>query len=226
MNNFDNFKIRTFGRIKSRGFSEAKIDKLNNVLPNYTVKIENNEEIQNLSANNDRLFFEIGFGYGEHTAHQALLNKNTKIVACETYINGVLSLLDKIIVNEIKNIKIFNGDARLLLEKMPDNSIDKVFILFPDPWPKKKQNKKRIINDEFLNLLKQKLKSDGTLFFASDILNYVEWTLNFADGKFQKMFNNLEECKKEPEWWIKTRYQTKAIKEGRESYFLEFKNIK
>lgn len=223
MNSLNNFKIRTFGRIRSRGFSEAKIDKLNNVLPKYSVKINENGTVENFPSKCNKLFFEIGFGYGEHTAHQALLNKDVEIVACETYINGILSLLDKIETNNIENIRIFNGDARLLLEKIPDNSIDKVFILFPDPWPKKRQNKKRIINDEFLNLLKQKLKDNGTFFFASDILDYVEWTLNFANGKFKKMFNNLEECKKEPEWWIKTRYQTKAIKEGRESYFLEFK---
>ena len=223
MNSLNNFKIRTFGRIRSRGFSETKIDKLNNVLPKYSVKINENGTVENFPSKCNKLFFEIGFGYGEHTAHQALLNKDVEIVACETYINGVLSLLDKIETNNIENIRIFNGDARLLLEKMPNNSIDKVFILFPDPWPKKRQNKKRIINDEFLNLLKQKLKDNGTLFLASDILDYVEWTLNFANGKFKKMFDNLEECKREPEWWIKTRYQTKAIKEGRESYFLEFK---
>ena len=128
-NNAKNFKIRTFGRIKSRGFSDAKINKLNTVLPKYLIKI-NDENIENLPKNTDKLFFEIGFGYGEHTAHQALLNKKTGIVACETYINGVLSLLDKIETNKIENIKIYNGDARLLLEKMPDNSIDKVFILF------------------------------------------------------------------------------------------------
>ena len=218
------FKIRTFGRIKSRGFSDAKIDKLNNILPKYAIKIDNNE-LKNFPVNCDKLYFEIGFGYGEHTLHQALLNKDTQIIGCETYINGVLSLLDKIENNNVNNIKIFNGDARLLLEKMQNHSIDKVFILFPDPWPKKRQNKKRIINDEFLNLLKQKIKIDGTLFFASDILNYIEWTISFTEKKFQKMFDNIENCKKEPEWWIQTRYQIKAIKEGRESYFLGFKNI-
>ena len=108
---------------------------------------------------------------------------------------------------------------------MPDHSIDKIFILFPDPWPKKKQNKRRIINSNFIDLVKLKLKNGGILFFASDILNYVEWTIDFAKDKLQPLFNNIEDCKKEPEWWIKTRYQQKAIKEGRESYFLKFKNI-
>lgn len=221
----ESHRIRSFGRIKSRKFSDIKLEKLEKNLPQYLIKIEN-EKILGLPQNYDKLYFEIGFGYGEHTIHQAILNKNYGIVACETYSNGVLSLLDKIENNEIQNIRIYNWDARELLEKIPNSSIDKVFILFPDPWPKKKQNKKRIINAEFLDLLKLKLKNGGILFFASDILNYVEWTMNLAKDKFQPLFKDLNECKKEPEWWIKTRYQEKAIKEGRESYFLEFENKK
>lgn len=214
------FKIRSFGRIKSRKISDGKQDKLDNVLPRYLITIDDSK-INNL-PDGKTLFLEIGFGYGEHTAHQALLNKNAGIIACETYINGVLSLLNKIEENKIDNVKIFNGDARILLEKLPDNSLDKVFILFPDPWPKKKQNKRRIINKEFLELLKSKLKTNGILFFASDILNYVEWTCEMAKNILTPLFEDYSKCKTEPEWWIQTRYQTKAIKEGRESYFLSF----
>lgn len=198
---------------------------MENFLPKYEILIKD-DKIENLPEAYDKLLLEIGFGYGEHTIHQALLNENYGIIGCETYINGVLSLVSKIEDNNVKNLKIFNGDARELLEKLPDNSLDKVFILFPDPWPKNRQNKKRIINSEFLDLLKLKLKANGILFFASDIFDYIKWTLNFTSGKFEPIFNNLEECQKEPEWWVKTRYQEKAIKEGRVSYFLEFKNIK
>ena len=214
-------KIRSFGRIKSRKLTENKINVLDNVLPLYQLK---EEEINNIFDTKNTIFFEIGFGYGEHTVHQAKLNPQVNIVACETYINGVLSIISKIEKEKINNIKIFNGDTRLLLEKIPNHSIDKIFILFPDPWPKKKQNKRRIINEEFINLVKEKLKIGGILFFASDISNYVEWTFNYASSRLKPLFNNLEDCKKEPEWWIKTRYQEKAIKEGRESYFLEFQN--
>lgn len=220
----ENTQIRSFGRIKGRKLSNNKINTLDNILPIY--QVENNKEyLSKLINKEDNIFFEIGFGYGEHTTHQAKLNPKTKIIACETYINGVLSLISKIKEEKIENVKLYNGDARLLLENMPDHSIDKIFILFPDPWPKKKQNKRRIINSEFIDLVKLKLKNDGILFFASDILNYVEWTIDFTKDKLQPLFNNIEDCKKEPEWWIKTRYQQKAIRERRESYFLEFKNI-
>ena len=217
----DKTQIRSFGRIRGRKLKDSKINKLDNILPKYLIKIEE-DKIINLPTNN-KLLFEIGFGYGEHTLHQAKLHPDYNIIACETYINGVLSLLDKIEENKINNINIYNLDARYLLEKMPDNSIDIIYILFPDPWPKKKQNKRRIINAEFIDLVKSKLKKCGILFFASDILNYVEWTMEFVFGKLKPTFNNIEECKKEPQWWIRTRYQEKAIRENRESYFLEFR---
>jgi len=221
----EKFRIRTFGRIKSRNFSDSKINKLNNILPKYQIKI-NNDKVENLPFSYNKIFFEVGFGYGEHTAHQAILNKDCLVIGCETYINGVISLVSKIEENNLQNIRIFNGDARDLLEKLPDNFIDKIFILFPDPWPKKRQNKKRIISSEFLDILKLKLKNNGTFFFASDILDYIEWTMDFAKDKFIQNFNNIDECLKEPNWWIKTRYQEKAISEGRKSYFLEYLNKK
>ena len=221
----EEFKIRTFGRVKGRKLSQSQNNKLENLLPQFEIKVEN-DKILNFPTDDKKLIFEIGFGYGEQIANQAILHKDYNLIGCETYVNGVLSLLTKIEENKIENIKIFNNDARLLLEKMPDNSIDVLFVLFPDPWPKKRQNKKRIINPEFLDLVKQKIKKDGILFFASDILNYVEWTYDFAKEKFEPLFEKIEDCKNEPDWWVKTRYQQKAIKEGRESYFLKFKNNK
>ena len=161
----ENTQIRSFGRIKGRKLSDNKINTLDTILPIY--QVENNKEyLSKLINKEDNIFFEIGFGYGEHTAHQAKLNTKTKIIACETYINGVLSLISKIKDEKIDNIKLYNGDARLLLENMPDHSIDKIFILFPDPWSKKKQNKRRIINSDFINLVKLKLKNGGILFLA------------------------------------------------------------
>lgn len=221
----EEFKIRTFGRVKGRKLSQSQNNKLKNLLPKFEIKVEN-DKILNFPTDDKKLIFEIGFGYGEQLVNQAILHKDCNLIGCETYVNGVLSLLTKIEENQIENIKIFNNDARLLLEKMPNNSIDVLFVLFPDPWPKKRQNKKRIINPEFLDLVKQKIKKDGILFFASDILNYVEWTYDFAKEKFEPLFEKIEDCKNEPDWWVKTRYQQKAIKEGRESYFLKFKNNK
>ena len=215
--------IRSFGRIKGRTISDKKENDLINLLPNYSISIEA-EKIINNFEDKDNLWLEIGFGYGEHTYFQAKNNPNVNIIACEAYINGILSLLRKINDDKINNVKIFNGDARILLENLEDNSLERVFVLFPDPWPKKRHNKRRIINDKFLDVLSKKMKNGGNFLFASDIENYVEWTIDFAEKNenFVPKFSTIEDCKQRPTDWIITRYAEKAIKEGRELYFLNF----
>ena len=215
-------RIRTFGRVKGRAFNDTQQYRFDNVLPKISIKIEGNK-VLNYPKNSKKTIFEIGFGHGEQLANQAILHPDYNLIGCETYINGVLSLIDKIEKNNIKNIRIFPDDARILLEKIEDCSIDVFFIFFPDPWPKRKQKRRRIITEEFLLLLNSKLKNNGVFFFASDIDDYVEYTNNLAIKIFKPCFRNIEECKKEPNWWVKTTYQNKAIKEARECYFLEFK---
>jgi len=218
----EKFRIRSFGRIKSRKLSDNKKNTIKNILPQYQIKIEK-DKIINFPTNDKKNILEIGFGSGEQITNLSIKNENFNFIGCETYINGVISLIDKIKQNDIKNIQIFNNDARILLEKIPDNSLYEIFILFPDPWPKKKQNKRRIINEEFLKLIEKKLENNGVLFFASDIFNYVEWTYDIAKNIFSPLFNDFEQCKNDPDWWVKTKYQTKAIKAGRQCYFLRFK---
>ena len=212
----DNKKnIRSFGRINGRGISEETKKELDNKLNNYLI------DFDNFNKNNIN-HLEIGFGYGESIAERAKINKNINYIGCETYTKGVLNLINLIEKQQINNIKIFNGDARLLLEKLPNKSLDFVFILFPDPWPKKKQQKRRIISNDFLIILSKKIKKNGKLFFASDIKNYIDWSIEkIANNKSFKENNNFN-TNIEPSWWIKTKYQEKAIKEGRESRFLEW----
>lgn len=209
----DNKKnIRSFGRINGRG--KVKTDALEKVefLITEDYKIDKNN-VNHL---------EIGFGYGESLLARAITNPAINYIGCETYVKGVLNLASNLAANNVKNVKIFNGDARILLEKFDNQSIDMIFILFPDPWPKKKQNKRRIISDDFLILLQNKLKNDGKLFFATDIDSYVEWTLEKLqnNGHFSGYCTSTP-----PNWWVKTKYQEKAIKEGRSSKFLEYKLI-
>lgn len=216
INNKEN--IRSFGRIKAKNITDNDNNLLSNFLPKYSINI--GEKLNKTKINH----LEIGFGYGESIIHRAQNNKNINYIGCEAYTKGVASLLNKIKTNNLNNIKIFHGDARILIENLEDKCLDKIFILFPDPWPKKRHNKRRIINNEFLDLIAKKLKNNGELFFASDIINYVEWTIeNIENNKhFTKKFNNLNDCITEPNWWVETRYQSKAKKEGRKSYFMEF----
>ncbi|MFC1659373.1 tRNA (guanosine(46)-N7)-methyltransferase TrmB [Pseudomonadota bacterium] len=233
--------IRSFGRIKTRKLSKAKKDKIQNLLPKISIRIPD-FKLEKVVKIDPKKFFdfqpkeiwlEIGFGFGEHIFERARKNKNIGIIGCEPHVNGVASLLNKIsdynekVEEKIQNIRILNGDARILLNKLKANSLSKIFILFPDPWPKKRHHKRRIIQLEFLDLLSSKLKKGGTLFFASDIEGYIGWTLEkvVRNSKFKWTAKSEKDWKQEPKWWVRTRYQDKAIREGRTSAFLEFKNI-
>ena len=212
--------IRSFGRINGRSCGKKVIYALDKLLPKY---LFDPEEIDINACN----YLEIGFGYGESLAKRALIDKNTNYIGCETYSKGVVNLIDLMEKESIKNIEIFNGDARILLENIPDHSIDKIFILYPDPWPKKRHNKRRIINEKFLELIHKKLKKYGILFFATDVTDYADWVIEKVRNSnlFIADFSSLSEVKTEPQWWVKTKYQEKAIKELRDSYFIEFTTI-
>jgi len=222
-----NKPLRSFGRIRSRIRDNENL--LGKLLPKFLIKLDPETKInpKNLFENSTEIHLEVGYGYGASISERAKKNPDVGFIGCEVYINGILNLLRRITEKNIENIRLYDEDARDLLENLQNESLDKVFVLFPDPWPKNKHNKRRIINQRFLETIHSKLKKNGTLFFASDIEHYVNWTLEHIEknGKFKNAFKDLEECKNEPEWWIRTKYQSKAIKEGRESKFLEFIKI-
>ncbi len=214
-------KIRSFGRIRGKGLSNKVKDIMESVLPKYLINNEININLNKIFNNTNKNCLEIGFGYGESLAHKAQFYKNKNFVGCEVYTNGVSNLASLLEENNIENAKIFNGDSRIFLENLLDNSLETIYILFPDPWPKKKQNKRRLINEEFIELMYKKLIDNGKVIFVSDIEDYIEWTKE----KFNNVNKFIEKEITKPDWWITTRYQEKAIEAGRNSYFLEFQKI-
>jgi tRNA (guanine-N7-)-methyltransferase len=226
MTEFINKPLRSFGRVRNRIKDNENL--LENLLPKFLIKLPQKAELdpQTLFQNAKKIYLEIGFGHGEFLIQQAINNKDIGFIGCEVYLNGILNLVRKIREYKLPNIRLYDKDARILLKNIKDNTLDKIFILFPDPWPKKKHNKRRIINQEFLNILHKKLKSGGSLFFASDIENYINWTLEHIrkNVHFNALFKDLKECERELNWQIKTKYQNKATKAGRISRFLEFIN--
>lgn len=183
--------IKSFGRLKGKNCNLKRIEKLDEFL----IKPE--------ELNTDQeIILEIGFGYGEHIAEQAKLNPEKLFVGAEVYINGVINLLRKIQDSEIKNILLWNQDARILLDLIPDDSLSKVFLLFPDPWPKKRHNKRRIINQDFLKLVQRKLKKSGEAIIVTDHSDYSQ----FIEDEAKKVF----ELEKIDSSAITTRYKEKA----------------
>lgn len=214
--------IRSFGRIKSRKLSDHKNSLIEDLLPKYA--------IQSIPAANSpkKKILEIGFGFGDFTFEKTKNNPESLIFASEPHINGVVNLLAKLEKEPMENIKISSCDIRILLKDFLDNFFDEVYILFPDPWPKSKHFKRRLINVEFLDkILSPKMKKDSNLIIATDHDSYKTWIL--AEILRCKSFLWNAESKKDwqifPADWVITKYQKKAANCGRTSVIFKLKHV-
>ena len=166
-------------------------------------------------------WLEIGFGGGEHLAHQAELHPEILFIGAEAFLNGVAKLLALIEQRQLSNIRIDDDDARYLLEAMPASSLDRIYLLYPDPWPKSRHHKRRFVSPENLAHFHRLLKPQGLFLFASDIADYVRWTREHVSvhGGFAEEGNSTQPF----EDWRQTRYEAKAKREGRETEYLRFR---
>lgn len=170
------------------------------------------------------VWVEIGFGGGEHLSAQAQNNPDIGILGAEPFINGVAKLLSEIEKENLSNVRIHDDDARSLLDELGDETISRVFLLYPDPWPKTRHNKRRFVGRDNLDRLHRILKTGGLFRFASDIPDYVRWTLREAHqhGGFRWCAETPRDWRDAPEGWPGTRYEAKALREGRVPAYLDF----
>ena len=175
----------------------------------------------------DQVWLEIGFGAGEHLAAQAKAHPQTGFIGCEPFINGVAKLLTSIQTYNLKNIRICDDDARPLLDVMDDRSIDRAFILFSDPWPKKRHHKRRFIIEENLNRLARVLKDNAELRFASDHYGFVSWALEqfINHPAFSWNASSIRDWRIPPQDWVATRYEEKALARRVRPTYLLFKRL-
>ncbi len=215
--------LPSYGRRRGHKIRKSRDMLLKTLLPRLLVTLpENNLPLE--WATGKTLWVEIGFGGGEHLAEQARLHPDITFIGCEPYINGVAGLLAAIEHSQLSNTQIFDGDGRLLLERLPDNSVERLFILFPDPWPKTRHHKRRIISTASLALFYKKLQPSGMLRLVTDHEDYGTWMLEhlLAFGKLTWT------AKRHTDWdtpsadWVPTRYQAKAAAEGRMPLFLDW----
>ena len=215
----ENRLMRSFGRVNGRKLGQSQNRLIDELLPKMSLNID--KKITDISSlfdkKYDEIVVEIGFGKGEHFAEYAFKNPNIGFIGCEPYINGVANCLRLIEENQTDNVKIVHGDARLFFEALPKEVLQKVFILFPDPWPKTKHHKKRIITKNNLQLFSNAVKKGGTIEIATDHADYKIWIEDQL--KDCKIFSDIEISDNEPDDWVPTNYQKKAIIEGRESKF-------
>ena len=176
--------------------------------------------VQPIAATPAPRILEIGFGGGEHLAHQAALNPTINYIGAEPFLNGVAKILAEIEALKLTNLRIHYGDARPLLEALPAESFERIYLLYPDPWPKLKQKKRRFVNPVNLAHFARILKPSGQFWFASDIDDYVAWTREHVAAS--NLFTEQGDPEQPFENWTRTRYEAKAIREGRGQNYLRF----
>ena len=169
------------------------------------------------------VWLEIGFGGGEHLVHQARENPGVGIIGAELYINGVAMLLGKIRRAGVDNLAVHPGDARDLMDVLPDQSISRAFLLYPDSWPKARHHRRRFVTPEHLGPLARVMKPGAMLRVATDIPDYVRQTLQEVPrAGFEWSAERADDWRLPWGDWISTRYEQKALREGRVPHYLSF----
>ncbi|MBW4710335.1 tRNA (guanosine(46)-N7)-methyltransferase TrmB [Roseobacter sp. YSTF-M11] len=170
------------------------------------------------------VWLEIGFGGGEHMVHQARQNPQVGLIGAEPYINGVAMLLGKIRRAGADNIAVHPGDVRDLFDVLPDHSIARAFLLYPDPWPKTRHHRRRFVTPEHLAPLARVMKKGALFRVATDIEDYVRQTLEEVPRHgFEWLAEGPQDWRAPWDDWISTRYEQKALREGRTPHYLTFR---
>lgn len=243
--NEQNEKPKFFGRRKGRTIHKAKSFLLEKFLPQIKFDVSSKSFLNDYFSNSQkRNALEIGFGDGSHLAAMAKCQTDTNFIGVEVYKNGVANLLSlltgvteggekdltenvQLESGRVDNVRVYDDDVRILFSSLPNQCFDKIYLLFPDPWPKKKHENRRFINPENLKELARLLKKDGILQIATDHALYKKWVLQVMskDVNFVWTAKCSDDWRNPPADWFETKYQRKAIREGRKPVFFEYKRV-
>lgn len=234
-------ELKFFGRRKGKAIKGSRERLLEELLPRIKAQLpaEGIIEFENFFGIAPReIWLEIGFGGGEHLAEQALKHKDIGFIGAEPFLNGVTSLLahlngshgvestnTDLAEGRADNVRIWPDDVRQMFPYFKDGIFKRIFVLYPDPWPKARHAQRRFINQFNLKHLYRLLADDGRLFVATDVQDYADWSVEQADmsGLFAQVNGDI---RKPPEGWVPTRYEKKGIAAGRVPSYLVFSKKK
>ncbi len=224
--------LRSYGRRKGRKLSQHQSALLEGALPHYRLDIDRQPSAETLPSlfchPVKEVWLEIGFGAGEHLIWQAEHNPHAGLIGAEPYVNGVVAALSALTARELAGrVKIHPDDALSLLNWLPEASLSRAFVLFPDPWPKKRHRERRIFSPRLLDKLALSLRPQSELRFASDIADYAEEAIVHAKAhpafQISQVFTSANRDFMTD--WPVTRYEQKAKREGRPSTFISLRRL-
>jgi tRNA (guanine-N7-)-methyltransferase len=208
---------RLYGRSKGKKLRIGQADLVEQLLPKIAVPTDGPVTAPLLFGDNRPLHFEIGFGGGEHMAERADMLPDHGFIGCEPFLNGVAQALSHVAdwngTGPLPNIRIHHGDALEVLNRIPDESLSFIYLLHPDPWPKARHAKRRMMNDGPLNLIAAKLKPGGEFRFGTDHAIYLRHALMVMQrhtDQFAWLCDKPGDFTQRPSGWPETRYERKA----------------
>jgi tRNA (guanine-N7-)-methyltransferase len=216
-----------YGRSHGRALRPGQERLVAEVLPRFEIALGALGAGRAFAAGRSEVWLEIGFGAGEHLIGQAKANPQVCLIGCEPFLNGVAATLGGIEREALTNVRLRRGDAQGIVEAAPDGFFARVFILYPDPWPKRRHHKRRVVGEAMIAGLARVMRRGAELRFATDIDDYAGWTLRrfLASSQFRWTAKRADDWRRPWPEWRPTRYEAKALGAGRRSVYLTFQRL-
>src|SRR5689334_7345308 len=219
---------RLYGRSSGHKLRQGQQELIDRLLPQIEVPDEGEITATGLFGEDRPLHFEIGFGSGEHLADRADMLPDHGFIGAEPFLNGVATALGHVRDKHLANVRLWRGDALDVLRRIPDGALSFLYLLHPDPWPKARHAKRRMVNDGPLDLIAAKVRPGGEFRVATDHPVYLEWTLTVMQrprhlDRFEWLAEQPADFLEPVGGWIETRYGAKSRREGRRPFYLRYR---
>ena len=217
---------RLYGRSSGHKLRQGQQELVERLLPTLEVPAVGKITATELFGEDRPLHFEIGFGGGEHLADRADMLPDHGFIGAEPFLNGVATALAHIRDKRLANVRLWRGDALDVLQRIPDRALSFLYLLHPDPWPKARHAKRRMVNDRPIRLFAAKLKPGGEFRLATDDPTYLNWSLMVMQrhtDQFEWLAERPKDFLEPSGGWIETRYGAKSRRQGRRPYYLRYR---